>query len=80
VKFSEVVNQASALLHSKSRITYHALKREYDLDDAALEDLKEELIEAERVAIDENGKILDRDSVSSKFRVQSSQFSQAPSP
>jgi hypothetical protein len=58
VKFSEVVSQASALLHSKGRITYRALKREFDLDDEALEDLKEELIEAERVAVDENGKIL----------------------
>src|SRR5712691_7114019 len=58
VKFSEVVNQASALLHSKGRIAYRALKREFDLDDEALEDLKEELIEAERVAVDENGKIL----------------------
>lgn len=58
MKFSEVVNQASALLHSKGRITYRALKREFDLDDKALEDLKEELIEAERVAVDENGKIL----------------------
>jgi hypothetical protein len=35
VKFSAVVNQASALLHSKSRITYHALKREFDLDSAS---------------------------------------------
>ena len=58
MKFSEVVNQASALLHSKGRMTYRALKREFDLDDEALEDLKEELIEAERVAVDENGKIL----------------------
>lgn len=58
MKFSEVVNQARALLRSKGRITYRALKREFDLDDEALEDLKEELIEAERVAVDENGKIL----------------------
>ena len=57
VKCSEVVTQASALLHSKGRIPYHALKREFDLDDEALEDRKEELIEAERVAVDENGKI-----------------------
>ncbi len=77
MKFSEVVNQASALLHSKSRITYHALKREFDLDDAALENLKEELIEAERVAIDENGKILVWTGTSS---VQSSEFKVPSSP
>jgi hypothetical protein len=77
VKFSEVVNPARTLLPSKSRITYHALKREFDLDDAALEDLKEELIEAERVAIDENGKILVWTGTSS---VQSSQFKVPSSP
>ena len=47
MKFSGVVNQTRALLHSKGRITYRALKREFDLDDEALEDLKEKLIEAE---------------------------------
>ena len=31
MRFSEVVNQARALLHSKGRITYRALKREFDL-------------------------------------------------
>jgi len=48
VQFSEVVNQASALLPSKGSIAYGALKREFDLDDEALEDLKEELIKAAR--------------------------------
>ena len=48
MQFSEVVNQASALLPSKGSIAYGALKREFDLDDEALEDLKEDLIEAAR--------------------------------
>lgn len=39
-------------------MTYHALTREFDLEDEALEDLKEEVIEAERGAVAENGKIL----------------------
>jgi hypothetical protein len=47
VKFSEVVTQASALLHSKGRITYRALKREFDLDDETLQGLKEELLFAD---------------------------------
>jgi predicted ATPase/class 3 adenylate cyclase len=40
------------------RVTYRALKREFDLDDAFLEDLREELIVAKRLAIDEDGKVL----------------------
>jgi hypothetical protein len=58
MKFSEVVEQAGALLQRKGRITYRALQREFALDDQALEELKDELIDAEQVARDENGKVL----------------------
>ncbi len=58
MKFSEVVDHASALLQRKGRITYRALRREFDLDEEALEDLKAELIDAQRVATDEDGKVL----------------------
>src|SRR5712692_3053222 len=58
MKFSEIIEQASTLLRRKGRITYRALQREFDLDDKALEDLKDELIDAEQVARDENGKVL----------------------
>jgi class 3 adenylate cyclase len=37
---------------------YRTLKRQFTLDDAALEDLKVELIEAQRVAADEDGNVL----------------------
>ena len=42
----------------QGRISYGALKRRFQLDDAYLEDLKVELIEAQRLAYDENGRIL----------------------
>lgn len=58
MKFSEIIDQASALLQRKGRITNGALKREFDLDDAAFEDLKEELINGERIARDEHGSVL----------------------
>jgi class 3 adenylate cyclase/predicted ATPase len=58
MKFSEIVKQAVMLLHESQRITYRALKREFGLDDDALEDLKSELIDAQRVARDEEGKVL----------------------
>jgi len=43
VKFSEVIDQASDLLQRKGRVMYRSLKREFALDDEALEDLKAEL-------------------------------------
>jgi class 3 adenylate cyclase len=58
MKFSEVVDHASALLQRKGRITYRALRREFDLDEESLEDLKAELIDAQRVATDEEDKVL----------------------
>src|SRR5262245_61684718 len=58
MKFSEIIEQASALLQRKGRITYRALQREFTLDEAALADLRDELIEGEQVARDENGKVL----------------------
>ena len=45
MKFSEVIEQASTLLQQKGGITYRSLKREFDLDAEALEDLKFDLIE-----------------------------------
>jgi hypothetical protein len=43
---------------SGRRVTYRLLKRQFDLDDEALEDLKEEIIDAQRVAVDADGRIL----------------------
>ena len=56
--FSEVLDQVRQKLQTKGRITYRALKREFDLDDDYLADIAAELIEAEGVAADENGKVL----------------------
>src|SRR5207247_1169347 len=42
----------------QGRISYGALKRRFGLEDAYLEDLKIELIEAQQLARDENGRIL----------------------
>ena len=58
MKFSDIIDQASALLQSKGRLTYRSLKLEFALDDEQLDVLKEELIDGQRVAVDENGKVL----------------------
>jgi class 3 adenylate cyclase/tetratricopeptide (TPR) repeat protein len=56
--FYEVLDQISALLRDRGRVTYRALKRQFDLDDALLEDLKEELIYGQQMAVDEDGRVL----------------------
>jgi hypothetical protein len=46
------------LLQREQRISYRTLKRRFDLDDDYLADLKEELIYANRLAADEEGRVL----------------------
>ncbi len=57
MKFSELVDRAIEFLRRRERVSYRALKREFDLDDESLEDLKAELIDAQRLAADEDGKV-----------------------
>jgi class 3 adenylate cyclase len=56
--FEEIVDQALAMLQRRGRMAYRTLKRQFNLDDDALDDLKVELIEAQQVAIDEDGNVL----------------------
>jgi hypothetical protein len=56
--FLEIIEQARDVLQRKGRMTYRTLKRQFALDDEALEDLKAEFIKAERVAQDEDGEVL----------------------
>lgn len=56
--FEHILDAAIELLQRRQRLTYGALKRQFQLDDAALEDLKQELIVGQRVARDEDGVVL----------------------
>jgi class 3 adenylate cyclase len=56
--FYAVLDQVLDLLRQRGRVTYRALKRQFDLDDDVLEDLKAEIIEAHRLAVDEEGRVL----------------------
>ena len=56
--FVAVVDQAIALLRQLGRLTYRTLQRQFHLNDAALDDLKDELIEGQRLAADEAGRVL----------------------
>ena len=56
--FEELLDQAIALLQRRGRLTYRALKRQLNVDDDYLEDLKAELIQGQRLAMDEEGAVL----------------------
>ncbi len=58
MQFYELLDQVRALLQREGRVSYRALKRQFALDDEYLEDLKAELIDAKRLAVDEDGKVL----------------------
>lgn len=56
--FEEVLDQAIEMLRRRGRVTYRALQGQFGLDEAYLADLKAEIIEAQRLAVDENGTVL----------------------
>jgi hypothetical protein len=53
--FDDILNQVIALLKRQGRVSYGAMKRHFDLDDAYLEDLKGEILFAYPV-VDEDGR------------------------
>jgi TOMM system kinase/cyclase fusion protein len=56
--FYEVLDQVIDLLRQHGRVTYRALKRQFDIDDEYLEDLRDEIIEARQLAVDQDGRLL----------------------
>src|SRR5262249_44504337 len=56
--YEELVAKVIALLQREKRVPYRILKRRFDLDEEYIEDLKIDLIEAKRLAVDENDRIL----------------------
>jgi hypothetical protein len=56
--FYAVLDQVLDLLRQRGRVTYNALKRQFGLDDARLQDLRDEIIEAQLLAVDEDGRVL----------------------
>ena len=53
--FDDILVQALALVQRQGRVSYRALKRRFDLDEAYLEDLEEELLFAHAQLADELG-------------------------
>ena len=56
--FVAVVDQAIALLRQRGRLTYRTLQLQFQLDDAHLDALKDEIIKGQRLAVDEDGDVL----------------------
>src|SRR5712691_5119452 len=56
--YEAVRAQVLALLQQEQRLSYRVLKRQLRLDDETLEDLKEDLIYAKKLAVDEDGRVL----------------------
>jgi class 3 adenylate cyclase len=58
VDFVTVVDQAITLLRQRGRLTYRTLQLQFQLDEVSLEALKDELIYGQRLAVDEEGRVL----------------------
>src|SRR5919201_6371085 len=56
--FYTLLDQVVALLRQRQRVSYRALKRQFQLDDDYLEDLKVELIRVQQLAVDQEGEML----------------------
>jgi class 3 adenylate cyclase len=56
--FDDILAQVLALLQREKRVSYRALKRRFDLTDDDLEDVKDELIYAKKLAVDEEHRVL----------------------
>src|SRR5258706_3346285 len=54
--FEEILDHAMAMLQRRGRLTYGTLKRQFQLDDAALDDLKEQLLYAYPQVVDDAGR------------------------
>ncbi len=56
--FEELFQQVVDLLKAERRVSYRALKKRFAISDDDLEAIRDELIEAKRLAVDENDKVI----------------------
>src|SRR5262245_26037806 len=56
--FEEILDRTIDMLQRRGRVSYRALKRQFDLDDAYLDDLKTEIIEVLQLAVDQDNTML----------------------
>ena len=58
MQFDEILTRVVDLLQRQGRVSYRALKLRFELDEEFLAGIKDELVDAQRVARDEEGKVL----------------------
>src|SRR5215831_17228927 len=56
--FYDICDQIIDLLKQRGRVSYRALKMQFDLGDDGIEALKDELIYAKKLAVDEENRVL----------------------
>jgi predicted ATPase/class 3 adenylate cyclase len=56
--FEEILDQAIAMLQRRGRVSYRALQRQFQLDDAYLQDLTAEIVEVLLLAVDQDHTML----------------------
>jgi hypothetical protein len=56
--FEEILDHAIAMLKRRRRVAYRTLQVQFNLEENALEALKDELLYAQQVARDEDGRVL----------------------
>jgi class 3 adenylate cyclase/tetratricopeptide (TPR) repeat protein len=56
--FEEILDHAIAMLQRRGRLTYRTLQLQFHLDDEHLEALKDELLYGQRLAVDEDDRVL----------------------
>src|SRR5262247_252219 len=78
--FYTILDQVIDLLKQRGRASYRALKRQFALDDAYLEDLKVEIIKVQRLAVDQDGEMLVWTGEAETAQAVTSHVSQATQP
>ncbi|ABW25876.1 adenylate/guanylate cyclase domain-containing protein [Acaryochloris marina] len=58
MSFEEILEQTIEILHRRGQVSYRAIKRQFDIDDQYLADLKYEIIDVLKIAVDRNQEIL----------------------
>src|SRR5262245_57390070 len=56
--FDEILTQVVGLLQREGRVSYRALKLRFDIHDDYIEGIKDELIYAKKLAVDEENRVL----------------------
>ena len=56
--FEEILDRTLDMLQRRGRVSYRALKRQFELDDVYLDDLKAEIIDVLQVAVDQDNTML----------------------